>query len=110
MIETEVEPLFRPGESIIAKSRFICNIGGELSLWNVGDPPELRIYGANSYGLWLESEEAVERHIARTGSYISTQTIVDPQSDLYYSKINNALARNHETVLVYMRMLKGAEP
>jgi hypothetical protein len=97
MTETEdkVKPLFWPGESLIEKARFICNIGGELSLWDVD--PVLRVYGANSYGIWLESEEKIMEHIARAHLYANSETIP-------------AIARNVEAVLVYMRMLRGAQP
>jgi hypothetical protein len=95
MMDVEVEPLFRPGQSLIERSRFICNIGGELSLWVVGS--ELRVYGADSYGIWLGSEEKIREQIAVAKIYADSKTIP-------------AIARNYEAVLVYMRMLQGATP
>lgn len=97
MIETEdeVKPLFKPGELLIEKARFICNINGELSLWNIGS--ELRIYGENGHGIWLESEKKIREHIAIAHRYSSNETTL-------------AIARNAEAVLVYMRMLLGAQP
>ncbi len=93
MMDVEVEPLFRPGPSLIMKARFICNIGDELSLWDVGS--ELRIYGENGFGIWLESEEKVREHIVRASTYTNDKTAP-------------AVARNAEAVLVYMRMMQGA--
>jgi len=95
--EDEVTPLFRPGLALIEKARFICNINGELSMWDVGEPPTLRIYGADSYGIWLIGEEGVKDHIARATKYTSNKTII-------------AIDRNYETIILYMRMLRGAQP
>ncbi len=97
MINVEVEPLFVPGKSLIEKARFICNINDELSLWDVGEPPMLRVYGADSYGIWLIGEEGVKDHIDRATKYTGNKTIV-------------AIARNYETIILYMRMLRGARP
>jgi len=94
MTEEEVTPLFKPGESLIEKAKFICNINGELSLWDVGTA--LRVYGEDSYGIWLESEEHVRNHVAKAGTY--TNSVTTP-----------AIARNFEVILVYMRML-GVKP
>jgi len=95
--EDEVKPLFRPGESLRMEARFICNIGDELSLWNVGEPPALRAYGEDGYGIWLASEEQIREHIASA-------------SARNYRLSIPAIARNYEAVLVYMRMLQGAQP
>jgi len=93
--EDEVKPLFWPGQSLIYKAKFICNIGDELSLWAMGDV--LRAYGEDGFGIWLESEEKIMEHIAIAHRYSSNETIP-------------AIARNAEAVLVYMRMLLGAQP
>jgi hypothetical protein len=95
MTEEEVKPLFRPGESLIEKAKFVCNIGDELSLWDVGTA--LRVYGEDGYGIWLESEEKIMEHIAIAHRYSNNETIP-------------AIARNVEAVVVYMRMLQGAKP
>ena len=95
MNEEEVEPLFWPGESLRDRAKLICNIGGELTLWDVAG--ELRIYGGNGYGIWLNGEEQVREHIDRIGQYTNSVTLP-------------ALARNFEAVVVYMRMLQGAQP
>lgn len=98
MTETEIEPLFSPAGSLTDKARFICNIGGELSLWVMDTyPPNLCIYGADRYGIWLESEGVVQRCLDRMGSRINTRTL-------------EAIARNQDAIFVYMRMLKGAQP
>jgi len=95
MMDVEVEPLFWPGPSLRMEARFICNIGGELSLWNIGS--KLRVYGADSYGIWLSSEEQIREQIAVAKLYADSETIP-------------AVARNYETVILYMRMLLGAQP
>lgn len=97
MTDVEVKPLFRPGPSLIERSRFICNINGELSLWDIGEPPVLRVYGADGYGIWLIGEGGVKDHIARATKYTSNKTIP-------------AIARNYETIILYMRMLRGVQP
>jgi hypothetical protein len=91
--EDEVKPLFWPGKSLINGARFICNIGGELSIWGMGDV--LRAYGEDGFGIWLESEKKIREHIAIAHRYSSNETIP-------------AIARNVEAVLVYMSMLQGA--
>lgn len=92
--ENEVKPLFRPGPSLRVEARFICNIGGELSIWDVGTV--LRVYGEDRYGIWLESEEKIMEHITRAKMYSNNETIP-------------AIARNAEAVILYMRMLQGAQ-
>jgi len=99
MMDVEVEPLFRPGPSLIMKARFICNIGDELSLWDVGDPPKLRIYAEDGSGIWLESEEKVRAHVDRLDEINARNTV----------QCLSAIARNYEAIRVYMRML-GVEP
>ena len=93
--EDEVTPLFRPGLAVITNAKFICNIGDELSLWVLGT--SLRIYGADSDGIWLESEGAIKRMIDKINQYTNRATI-------------SAIARNYDAVVVYMRMLLGAQP
>lgn len=95
MTDEEVTPLFWPGESLREKAKFICNIGGELSLWAVGG--KLRVYGVNGYGTWLENEEALKSHVDRVEQFTNSVTL-------------SAIARNFEAVVVYMRMLQGAQP
>jgi hypothetical protein len=92
MTEEEVTPLFWPGESMRVNARFVCNIGDELSLWNVGK--SLRAYGQDGFGIWLDSEKAVKRHIDKIDQYPNSVTL-------------HAIARNFEAVVVYMRMLQG---
>lgn len=95
MTDEEVTPLFWPGESLREKAKFICNIGDELSLWALSN--SLRIYGANGYGIWLENEEALKSHVDRVEQFTNSVTL-------------SAIARNLETIVVYMRILQGAQP
>jgi hypothetical protein len=50
---SNVKPLFSPAAVAYGDAQFIANIGGELSLWRI--PLQgLRIYPANSWGLWVD--------------------------------------------------------
>lgn len=97
MTEEEVTPLFWPGASLIMKAKFICNIGDELSLWDIGGA--LRVYAEDGYGIWLESEEKVREHIANLDIIAAQHTV----------QCVSVISRNREAILVYMQML-GVEP
>ena len=51
---SNVKPLFSPSAVAYGDAQFIANIGDEISLWRI--PLQgLRIYPANSWGLWVYS-------------------------------------------------------
>lgn len=104
MTEEEVTPLFWPGELMRWNAKFICNIGDELSLWVLGD--SLRVYGEDGYGIWLGSEEKLRELISKADRYTNSVT----HGYTYNSVTLPSIARNFEAVVVYMRMLQGAQP
>lgn len=64
MTENEVKPLFKGGAD---SAEFLCNIGGEVSLWRigrgVGNDSSIRTYTADFKGEWLSDLQDHEAYI-----------------------------------------------
>lgn len=97
---TEEKPLFKPGKSLMSQgATFICNINDELSLWRVDRT--LRVYVADSIGVWLDNEERLMRQVDMAAK--ERLRITTPQA----FRTATIIARNADAVAVYMDMLRG---
>jgi hypothetical protein len=94
-----VEPLFKPGISLIRNAMFICNINDEVSLWRVDDT--LRVYVADSFGVWLDTEDHLMRQVDKATH--APSEVAMPMA------FNTAtiIARNADALAAYMGMLGG---
>ena len=95
---TEEKPLFKPGQSLMSQgATFICNINDELSLWRAADT--LRVYVADSIGVWLDNEERLKRQVDMAAK--ERLRITTPEA----FRTATIIARNADAVAVYMDML-----
>lgn len=94
MTENEVKPLFKGGAD---SAEFLCNIGGEVSLWRigrgVGNDSSIRAYTADFKGEWLSDLQDHEAYIKKLGPYPAMREHAE------------ILRRNMDAILVYAAML-----
>jgi hypothetical protein len=97
MTDSEVKPLFSPGliMTLGGEAQFVCNIGGELSLWRVHN--KLRVYFEHANGIWLYDDEALDAE--------SLDDVVEELGVRVRDGVN-AVARHADTLRVYMQMLR----
>ena len=97
MTDSEVKPLFSPAliMTLGNAAQFVCNIGGELSLWKVHN--KLRVYFEHANGIWLYVDEALD-----------AESLDDVVAELGVRVRDgvNAVARHADTLRVYMQMLR----
>lgn len=100
---TEEKPLFKPGGSLMSQgATFICNINDELSLWRVDSMDRtLRVYVADSIGVWLDNEERLMRQVEVVAQ--DRLRITTPEA----FRTATIIARNADALAVYMDMLRG---
>ncbi len=95
MTENEVKPLFKGGAD---SAEFLCNIGGEVSLWRigrgVGNDSSIRAYTADFKGEWLSDLQDHEAYIKKLGPYPAMQKHID------------TLRRNIDVIKLYGAMLQ----
>jgi hypothetical protein len=102
MTDSEVKPLFSPGliMTLGGEAQFVCNIGGELSLWRVHN--KLRVYFEHANGIWLYDDEALD---AEALDAESLDAVVEELGVRVRDGVN-AVARHADTLRVYMQMLR----
>jgi len=101
MTDSEVKPRFSPGliMTLGNEAQFVCNIGGELSLWRVHN--KLRVYFEHANGIWLYDDEALDDE--------SLEDVIEELGVRVLDGVN-AVARHADTLRVYMQMLRGDRP
>jgi len=91
MMDVEVTPLHGP--ALALRGYFVCNINGEVSLWNMNGT--LRVYTARSCGAQvIDLVEAHEKHLEILDRWPTMRDHAE------------ILRRNMDTILVYAAMLK----
>ena len=94
------KPLFKPGQSLLANTTmFICNINDEISLWRAD--ATLRVYVADSVGVWLDNEERLMRQVEVAAT--AERRVTTPEA----FRTATIIARNADALAAYMGMLGG---
>jgi hypothetical protein len=103
MIETEVKPLHMPGEILLGDAHFVCNIGDEVSLFQING--SLRAYVSHAHGMWLYNESDLDELIVE----VTENKIYDLNRPLNQRE-SSIIVRHAEIVRIYMRMLGKGRP
>ena len=98
-----IEPIYKPGPSIIRNARFIANVGegdDTVSLWWIDSV--LRVYGWDSFGVYIHPDA----HGARmpSGFPLTRVALNAEHTERCYRRI----AANVPALLAYANMLYGA--
>lgn len=67
MMDVEVKPLFKSAAASSRDAEFLCNIGGEVSLWRIGNGvgSSIRAYTADYKGAWISDPQDLEVYVKR---------------------------------------------